>query len=288
MVVAYALCVAVHQTETTTSTPGSAKPNPPLPGTLAERYTAVKDRIAAAARRRGIPPGDVILVLVTKFAAIDQVRELITLGHADFGENRAPNLLQRAAQIDEFISRHRELNRDAASKLPRQVRWHMIGHLQRNKVRKLLGVVRLIHSVDSLRLAEEIQQGATRLNEPVEVLVQINPAGEKQKHGIALAAARHLIDQIETMVNVRARGLMAMAPLLDDPEASRPHFERTQELFEEIRRSGAGGERFDILSMGMTNDFEVAIECGANLVRVGRAVFGEPAPGDVDADDSDR
>ncbi len=253
-------------------------------GTLAERYKAVQDRIAAAAQRRGVSPNDIILVLVTKYASIDQVRELITLGHRDFGENRVPNLLQRAGQISEFISRHKELNRAASGHMPKQVRWHMIGHLQRNKVRKLLGVVRLIHSVDSLRLAEEIQQGAARVSEPVEVLIQVNPAGERSKYGLALAAARHLVDQIDTMVNVRPRGIMAMAPLSDDPEASRPHFERTYELFEEIRRSGAGGERFDILSMGMTNDFEVAIECGANMVRVGRAVFGEPQPEQLAAD----
>ena len=280
--------MAVHQRDTTRSTPDAAKANAPQADTLAQRYQAVKDRVAAAAARRGAAASDVILVLVTKFAAIDQIRELITLGHQDFGESRAPNLIQRAAQIEEFINRHRELNPEGASRLPRQVRWHMIGHLQRNKVRKLLGVARLIHSVDSLRLAEEIQQGATRLSEPIELLVQINPAGEKAKHGLALAAARHLVDQIDTMVNVRPRGLMAMAPLSDDPEAARPHFERTRELFEEIKRSGAGGERFDILSMGMTNDFEVAIECGANLVRVGRAVFGEPGPDEVDSDDAER
>jgi pyridoxal phosphate enzyme (YggS family) len=269
--------VAVHQSEISWT-----------PGTLAERYQAVKDRIAAAAARRGVSASDIILVLVTKNAAIDQIRELITLGHMDFGENRAPNLIQRAAQIEEFISRHRELNRAGAEHLPSRVRWHMIGHLQRNKVRKLIGTARLIHSVDSLRLAEEIQQGATRLTEPIELLIQVNPAGEKAKHGLALAAARHLVDQIDTMVNVRPRGLMAMAPLSDDPEQSRPHFERTFELFDEIRRSVAGGDRFDILSMGMTNDYEVAIECGANLVRVGRAVFGEPQPGQIDNEDAER
>jgi len=274
---AYALHVANPSTEIMT-TPQD---------TLADRLAAVKARIAAAAARRGAKASDIILVLVTKFAAIDQIRELITLGHQDFGENRVPNLLQRAAQIDEFLARHRELNRAAADRLPKSVRWHMIGHLQRNKVRKLAGVVRLIHSVDSLRLAEEIQQAATRQSEPIELLVQVNPSGEKAKHGIALAAARHLVDQIDTMLNVRPRGLMAMAPLSDDPEDSRPHFERTRELFEEIRKSGAGGERFDILSMGMTNDFEVAIECGANLVRVGRAVFGETPEAELAAEDNE-
>jgi hypothetical protein len=246
-------------------------------GTLASRYASVKERIAAAAQRSGRTRSDVLLVAVTKNAAIDDIRELIRLGHADFGENRVPNLVQRAAQIDEFMQRHRQLTAGRELDLPRQVRWHMIGHLQRNKVRKILGFVRLIHSVDSLRLAEEIQGLAGRLEEPVEVLVQVNVAGEKQKFGVAPPAVRHLLDQIDTMMNLRARGLMCMAPLVEDREVVRPVFERCRELFDELRRGGAGGERFDILSMGMSGDFEVAVECGANMVRVGSAIFGDVA-----------
>jgi PLP dependent protein len=248
--------------------------------TLKDRYRLVKERIAEAARRSGRTPGSIVLVAVTKYAAIDQVRELIELGHEDFGENQVQALLQRAAQIDEFLQRHRQLGArvgHASARsvtLPQVVRWHMIGHMQRNKVRKALPVVRLIHSVDSLRLAEEIQAAAGKLEEAVEVLVQVNAFGEKSKFGIAPAAARHLIDQIDTMLALRVRGLMTMAPLSESAESLRPVFERTRELFDEIRRSGAGGERFDILSMGMSNDFEVAIECGANMVRVGTAIFG--------------
>jgi PLP dependent protein len=150
----------------------------------------------------------------------------------------------------------------------------MIGHLQRNKVRKIVGLARLIHSVDSLRLAEEIQLAATKVDEPIEVLVEVNTSGEKSKFGIAPAAARHLIDQIDTMMNIRVRGLMCMAPLVEDPEQARPTFERCRDLFEEIAKVAAVGERFNILSMGMSNDFEVAIECGANMVRIGSAIFG--------------
>lgn len=241
---------------------------------LKDRYAAVKQRIAAAAARSGQSPDRIILVAVTKYASIDQVRQLVELGHTDLGENHVQNLVQRVAQIDEFIARHRQL-RGRESTVPERVRWHMIGHLQRNKVRKVLNLARLIHSVDSLRLAEEIQAAAIRQDEPVEVLVQVNVAGEKSKYGIAPAAARHLIDQMDTMLNIRVRGLMCMAPLVEDPETVRPVFTRCKELFDDLRRIGCGGDRFDILSMGMSNDFEVAIECGANLVRVGSAIFGE-------------
>jgi pyridoxal phosphate enzyme (YggS family) len=163
----------------------------------------------------------------------------------------------------------------------------MIGHLQRNKARKIVGQARLIHSVDSLRIAEEIQQCSVRLDEPVEVLVQVNVSGERQKYGVAPAAAAHLLEQIDTMIGIRARGLMCMAPMAEDPQTLRPVFERARELFEEIRRSGAAGERFDLLSMGMSSDFEVAIECGANLVRVGSAIFGNVPPQVEDEDDSE-
>jgi pyridoxal phosphate enzyme (YggS family) len=245
---------------------------------LLERYKSVQQQIARAAQRAGRNPADIVLVAVAKNASIDEVRQLIEAGHVDFGENRAPNLLQRAAQIEEFLQRHRQLHGGKPVNLPKQVRWHMIGHLQRNKVRKLIGVVRLIQSVDSLRLAEEIQAAVVRQDEPVDVLVQVNTSGERTKSGVAPAAAQHLVEQIDTMLHLRPRGLMCMAPLSPDPQQSRPTFDRCRELFEEIRTSGAGGERFDILSMGMSNDYEVAIECGANVLRVGTAIFGPGTP----------
>jgi pyridoxal phosphate enzyme (YggS family) len=248
---------------------------------LEQRFADVKRRIAEAAGRDGRHPESVILVAVTKNASMDQVRELIELGHRDFGENRVPNLVQRAAQVDEFLQRHRQLSAASARAVPDTVRWHMIGHLQRNKVRKVIPRVRLIHSVDSLRLAEEIQSWAVRRDDPVEVLVQVNTSGEASKSGVAPAAARHLVEQIDTMMNLRPRGLMSMAPLVEDPEEVRPTFVRCREIFEDIRNAGVGGDRFDVLSMGMTNDYEVAIDCGANVVRVGTAIFGpgeDPAP----------
>jgi len=254
--------------------------------TLKQRYASVRERVAEAARRSGRTPESIMIIAVTKYAAMDQVRELVELGHTDLGENHVQSLVQRAAQIDEFLQRRRQLSSNRGANLPKQIRWHMIGHLQRNKVRKVLGVARLVHSVDSLRLAEEIQAAAGRLEQPVEVLVQVNAFGEKSKFGIAPAAARHLIDQIDTMLHLRVRGLMCMAPETEDQQSLRPVFERTRELFEELRRVGSAGDRFDILSMGMTNDFEVAIESGANMVRIGSAIFGDERAAEALDDDS--
>ncbi|MCH2133888.1 MAG: YggS family pyridoxal phosphate-dependent enzyme [Phycisphaerales bacterium] len=240
--------------------------------TTRQRYESVCQRIADAKARAGRTNETVHLVAVTKYAAMDQVRELIELGHVDFGESRLQHFLKIAPQVDEYLQRRRSLGE---GDVPEAARWHFIGHLQRNKVRKLLPLVRLVHSVDSLRLAEEIQSCGEDSDSPTEVLVQINPTDNRNQHGIAPAAVKHLIEQIETMITIRVRGLMAMAPKTDDPEEARIVFERVREIFLEIQRSGAGGERFDILSMGMSNDFEVAVECGANIVRVGTAIFGD-------------
>lgn len=262
---------------------------------LRERWESVRSRIADAARLSGRSPQSVMLVVVSKSASLEQIRELVQLGQVDFGENRVQQLMQRAPVIDEFVARRRELGgASAAAPGAVQVRWHMIGALQRNKVRKCIDLARLIHSVDNLRLAEEIQASALRREnrdpkrapiEPVEVLIEVNVAGEKSKQGAAPAAVRHLIAQVDTMVNLRVRGLMCMAPLEGGPDAARLTFDRCRELYDDVRRSGAGGARFDILSMGMSGDFEQAIACGANLVRVGSAVFGAPAQAESEDDD---
>ncbi|MBK7404589.1 MAG: YggS family pyridoxal phosphate-dependent enzyme [Phycisphaerales bacterium] len=262
---------------------------------LAERYHGVCERVAAAARRSGREPEDVILVAVTKNAEPEQIRALLELGHRDFGENRVQQLVQHASMVEEFLQRLRthpkgqqdRAVREAAARgvligagglVPDSVRWHMIGHLQRNKARKVAEFCRLVHTVDSLRLAEEIQQLALRSEQPVEVLVQVNCSFEPQKSGCPIAAARPLAEQIDTMINVRVRGLMTMAADSENPEDARPAFGRCRELFDEIRRSGIGDRRFNILSMGMSGDFEVAIEEGANIVRVGSAIFGAGSP----------
>ena len=258
------------------------------------RYAEVMDRVARAAERSGRSASDVMVVAVSKYAELDDIRGLLELGHADFGEGRAQQLLQRAAIVDEWLERRRSMRRVGASaqeeasitggRFPEEVRWHMVGHLQRNKVRKTLGVVRLVHSVDSLRLIEEIQSAAMKRDGVADVLIQVNCSGEKSKYGCAVAAAAHLAEQMETMMHIRCRGLMTMAPHAEDPEAARPTFERCVEVYNDIRTRGIGDGEFDILSMGMSNDFEVGIECGANMVRLGSAIFG-PREGGEDHDE---
>lgn len=248
----------------------------PAGDSLRSRYEAVCARIRAAAARGGHGEREVVLVAVTRSASIDQIRQLLALGHVDLGEIHVHALSHHAAQVEEFLQRHRELPSARRGDLPDRVRWHMTGPLARNKVRKVLPVARLIHTVDSLRLAEEIQTAAAaRLEEPVEVLIQVNVSGGRQKPGIAPAAARHLIEQVDTMFNIRVRGLMCETASFDDAQRARPVFERCRELFDDIRRAGTCSDRFDVLSMGRTEDFEVAVECGANIVRVGAAIFGE-------------
>lgn len=264
-----------------------------LPDTLAERYELVKSRVAAAAKRSGRSAQDILLVAVTKYALPDQVREILTLGHRDLGENRVQNLIQQAAMVDEFQSRLRALpaTRKAAEAplfdTPKSggakpdpaetaVRWHMIGHLQRNKAKKVIDMVRLTHSVDSLRIAEELQNIALRKDRVIDVLIQVNCSGEEQKFGCPIPAAIPLAEQIGTMINVRVRGLMTMAAHTEKPDEARATFVRCRELFEELRTSGVVEGPVNILSMGMTGDFEIAIEEGANCVRIGSAIFGEP------------
>ena len=245
-----------------------------------DAYRRVMDRVAQAATRVGRHPDSIHIVAVTKTASPDQIRALVEMGHVDFGENRAQHLSQRVAQLEEFLSRRRTLRRVTATNpdqpsIPSEVRWHMFGHLQRNKVKQVVPLVKLIHSVDSLRLAEEVHGVATRMDRVVDVLLQVNTSGEAGKSGVLAPAAIHLAEQIDTMMHLRLRGLMAMAPMPNDPEETRPAFSRMAEIFEEIDKEGISDGHFNVLSMGMTNDFEVAIEYGANVLRIGRGLFGE-------------
>lgn len=247
-------------------------------GTLKDAYRRVNDNIAQAAERSGRSRDDVLLVAVTKTASPDQIRALVDMGQVDFAENRVQHLQQRVAQLEEFLSRKRTLG--GASTKPdeaatTEVRWHMIGHLQRNKVKAVVPVVKLIHSVDTLRLAEELQAYGAKHETVIDILLQVNTSGETQKFGIHPPAVQHLLEQIDTMMFLRPRGLMTMAPYSDNPEESRGVFRRTRELFQDIKSSGIVPPEFKVLSMGMTNDYEVAVEEGANLVRIGRGLFGE-------------
>lgn len=238
----------------------------------------MRERIAAAAERSGRRAQDVLMVAVTKNATPDQIRTLVELGQVDLGENRVQQLTQRVAALEEFLSRRRTLGAAApkgSPEPPQQVRWHMIGHLQRNKVKQVIPLVNLIQSVDSLRLAEEIHNFAARTDRVVDILIQVNVSGETSKSGVAAPAVIHLAEQIDSMMHLRLRGLMTMAPYSDDPEDARPVFARTAELFHDLQNARVSGPACNVLSMGMSGDFEVAIEEGANLVRVGRALFGD-------------
>lgn len=253
--------------------------------TLEARYRDVLARVDRAARASGRSGSDILVVAVSKYAGLDEIRELLRLGHQDFGESRAAQLEQRAALVDEMLDRRHAMpeidDRDGLPiAFPDSVRWHMIGHLQRNKVKKVAPIARLVHTVDSLRLVEELQAYAVRRDADVDVLVQVNCSGEAQKHGCPVAACHALCEQIHLTGHLRIRGLMTMAAKADDPEETRATFRRCAELFDDIRQEDLGDGRFNILSMGMSGDFEVAIACGANVVRVGSAIFGPHLPDD--------
>lgn len=238
---------------------------------LAEKLAEVKDRIATAATKAGREPGEVTLIAVTKTAAPEQVREILQLGVGDLGESRVQVFTQKVSQVNEFYQRQKK--GDADSVAPR-LRWHMIGHLQRNKVKPILPLVDFIHSVDSLRLAEEIETAAGKLEKKIPVLLQVNASEEKSKFGVAVGAAVHLAEQIATMSRLSIVGLMTMAPLDADEKEIRATFVRTREIFEECKWHKIGGTGFRHLSMGMSHDYEIAVAEGATMVRIGTALFG--------------
>lgn len=238
---------------------------------LAEKLEQVRARIAAACAQAKREVREVTLVAVTKTAAPEQIREILQLGVGDLGESRVQVLTQRAMQINEF---HQRRVQHADETIAPQLRWHLIGHLQRNKIKPILPLVSLIHSVDSLRLAEEIDVQAGKVGRRIPVLLQVNASEEASKYGVAVGAAVHLAEQIDSMPNVQLMGLMTMAPLTEDVDKARPVFARTREIFEEMKWHKIGGASLRHLSMGMSNDFEQAILEGATMVRIGTALFG--------------
>ena len=251
------------------------------PTQLKDAYRRVQDRIHETAERAGRRGRDISMIAVTKYATPDQIRTPVELGHAELGESKVQQLAQRVAMMDEFLDRKKTLAgaapRASIDGLPPQVRWHMVGHLQRNKVKQVLPLVGLIHSVDSLRLAEEIHNHAARTDTVADILIQVNVTGEASKSGVAGPAVVHLAEQIDTMMHLRLRGLMTMGPNTADPEDARPAFARTAEILSDIRREKIGGPDCNVLSMGMSDDMEIAIQEGANVLRIGRALFGESA-----------
>lgn len=235
-----------------------------LKSQIQANLTQIRQNIAAACSRCGRDPASVTVVAVTKSATVDAVKCAVDQGLLDLGESRVQQLIDRSQEVAQYVQRR---------KLP-PVRWHMIGHLQRNKVKAVLETASIIHSVDTLRLAEDINARAEAAGTVAEILIQVNCSAEPQKYGVAVGAASHLCSLVSSLRNIRPVGLMTMAPLAKDPQAARPAFTRLRELFEEMRHDGVGGEAFRHLSMGMSQDYVVAIEEGATLVRIGRAIFG--------------
>ncbi len=218
---------------------------------IADNILAVQTRVAAAARRAGRRPEDVTLVAVSKGHPASAVREAYAAGLRHFGENRVQEAEGKLA---------------ALSDLRPQVTWHMVGHLQTNKAKAALQLFDIIQSVDSVRLGETLDAKATR---PVGVFLEVNVAGEATKGGLPPDQVAETLKALSRCPNLRVGGLMTIAPLVEDPEETRPVFRRLRELARGLGLSG--------LSMGMTNDFEVAVEEGATIVRIGTALFGPRA-----------
>lgn len=238
---------------------------------IARNVAHVRDTIARAARRCGRDPDDVRLVAVTKYLDPASIAAVIDARLTELGENRVQQLVSRAAALGPGEP-------DGWPAAARTWRWHMIGHLQRNKVRALLRVSRVIHSVDSQRLAAEIEAEATRADLLVDAFIEVNVSGEPAKEGVAAADAATLAEYVSRLRRVRLAGLMTLAPLHADPQRARPVFAGLRELLEKLRACGAAAETCRELSMGMTSDYEVAVEEGATVVRIGSALF-EGLPG---------
>lgn len=237
---------------------------------LVENLKRVEDRIHAACARADRPRESVTLVAVTKTLTLDVIRTMVDMGFTDLGESRVQELTRRAAAIDEWLGRRA---RDVAAGAKPRPRWHMVGHLQRNKIKTLLPWVDTIHSMDSLRLAEELHAHGEKTGTVVPAFVEVNVSEEPNKHGVRVAAAFHLVEIIQGLDHLKVVGLMGMAPHTDDADQIRRAFTRLKELHDEIIDERVAGECFRCLSMGMSNDFEIGIELGATHVRIGSALF---------------
>lgn len=232
-----------------------------LEAAIAANLAAVRDRLDRAAAAAGRAPGDIRLIAVSKTFGVPHVEAAAAAGLRDLGENRVQEALQKQA---------------ATPALP--VRWHLVGHLQSNKARKAVGFD-WIHSVDSAALLGRLDRAAAEAGRAPQVLIQADLAGEATKHGAPEDEARRIVDAAAECRAVRLRGLMVMPPWSDDPEAARPWFRRLRALRDALQARAPAAVRLDELSMGMSRDFEVAVEEGATMVRVGTALFGRrPAP----------
>lgn len=225
---------------------------------LRANLAAVRDRIAVAATKSGRPPDAVRLVAVTKYVDAATTRALFDAGCADLGESRPQQLWEKAAAFHDLAAR-----------------WHLIGHLQRNKIRRTLPLVHLIHSGDRLSLLDDLERerSATAELPPLPILLEVNVSGEVAKHGFASDELPRLLDALSGFKRLRIDGLMAMAGLDDDPAAARRQFAALRELRDRLRAEWSGRFALDELSMGMSGDFEAAIAEGATIVRIGSALF---------------
>ena len=229
-----------------------------MPTELASRIANVRQRIETAASRSGREPEGVRLVAVSKFRSIEEVQEAVAAGVIDIGENR----VQEAEGKQRLV-------------VGSDLQWHLVGRLQSNKVRKAIQVFDLIHSISSVELARRLDRSCGEKNRIQRVLIQVQLVDEESKVGLPVARLFEDLAQMVELENLRLEGMMVLPPYLDDPEDVRPHFRRLRELRDEACASGLVGGAFKELSMGMSHDYEVAVEEGATLVRVGTALFGE-------------
>ena len=224
---------------------------------IKENLKRVQENIRNACARAGRKEDEVTLIAVSKTKPVSMLEEAYALGVRDFGENKVQELVDKAGQ------------------LPEDIRWHMIGHLQRNKVKYIIDKVYLIHSVDSLRLAEEISKEAVKHGVTANILIEVNVAGEESKFGVSPEDTPGLIEEISRLPAIQVRGLMTIAPFVEKAEDNRIIFNALLKLYVDISRKNIDNVHMDFLSMGMTGDYEVAVEEGATFVRVGTGIFGE-------------
>ncbi len=225
----------------------------------------IRTNIEIACAKRNRDPREVTLVAVTKSVEMDTIRNLLDVGLTDLGESRVRQLTARAEEMGAYLARRR-------NELSGPVRWHMVGHLQRNKIKHVLKCASYVHSVDSLRLAEDLNSRCEFDGRNIDVFIQVNCAEQGQKYGCAVGAATHLAESVDTLPQLRVIGLMTMGVLNDEPE-TRLAFSRLREIHEEILRDRVCGPAFRHLSMGMSDDYVIAVEQGATVLRIGRALF---------------
>ncbi len=225
---------------------------------IAQNLAQIKQRIESSARRVGRNPQEITLVCVTKSVSSTKIREILALGITDIGENRVNDALLKFNYL---------------GKLPGDLRWHMIGHLQTNKLKKFLKVFNVIHSLDSLRLAIELDKRVKAANKRIDCFIEVNVSREDAKYGISPGDVSNFIKEVSLLSNLRVIGLMTMAPFAETSEASRPYFKCLRVLRDNLLKEDIPNTDVRELSMGMTQDFEIAIEEGATFLRIGTALF---------------